>query len=327
MSEQESLDKAARLFKLTYLLFQNKRGLTVEQMAQATGVSTRQIYRDMETLQDVGVPLYDDPETGTFSILAGHFIPPVHFSLEEAVALYVAARLLARYSDDRNPLIVDALSKLASALPATIGEQVQQTVGGLLDKPEDRQRAAVFATVTRGWAERRKVRIWHQAAESEHVHEYLLSPYFIEPSAVGYATHVIGHSTYWNDIRTFKLERVRRAELTEDSFEIPEDFDPLKLLSTAWGIMFGDKIVEVRLRFSPEVTRRVKESRWHEREEVTLLSDGGCLYKIQVAHPLEMKWWIRSWGPNVEVLAPEKLRSEMAEEARRVVGMYEGRGR
>jgi predicted DNA-binding transcriptional regulator YafY len=156
-------------------------------------------------------------------------------------------------------------------------------------------------------------------------HDYLLSPDFIEPSAVGYATHVIGYSSYWNDIRTFKLERVRRAELTEDTFDVPEDFDPLKLLGTAWGIMFGDAVVEVRLRFSPEVTRRVRESRWHEGEEVEDLDNGGCLYMVRVAHPLEMKWWIRSWGPNVEVLAPEALRREMAEEARRVVEVYEAR--
>jgi len=44
-----------------------------------------------------------------------------------------------------------------------------------------------------------------------------------------------------------------------------------------------------------------------------------------VVHLLEMKWWIRSWEPNVEVLAPEELRREMAEEARRMVKMWKGR--
>jgi len=38
---------------------------------------------------------------------------------------------------------------------------------------------------------------------------------------------------------------------------------------------------------------------------------------------LEMKLWIRGWGPDCEVLAPEWLREEIAEEMRRAAGVYE----
>ena len=95
MSEQESLDKAARLSKLTHLLFRNPKGLTARQVAHALGTTDRQAYRDLDALELMGVPI-TEMSPGRFAVISGHFLPPGHFSMPEAVALFRAARLLAR---------------------------------------------------------------------------------------------------------------------------------------------------------------------------------------------------------------------------------------
>lgn len=157
---------------------------------------------------------------------------------------------------------------------------------------------------------------------SDNIHEYLLSPYFIEPSGVGYAIYVIGYATFFEDVHTFKLERIQHAELTNESFEIPADFDALALLSTAWGVMYGDRTETVGLRFSPVVARRVQETVWHPTPEIVEEPDGGCRLTVHVAHPLEMQPWIRGWGPDCEVLAPAWLRQAVAEDMRRAAAVY-----
>jgi len=43
---------------------------------------------------------------------------------------------------------------------------------------------------------------------------------------------------------------------------------------------------------------------------------------VRVAHTLEMKPWIRGWGPDCEVLAPEELRKEVAEELAEAAKVY-----
>lgn len=324
MTEQESLARAARLSKLTHLLFRSPKGLTARQIARSLGTSTRQAYRDVDAVEDIGVPL-TEITPGHFAIIAGHFLPPVHFDLEEAVALFLGARLLARYSDDHNPLVMQALAKLASSLPEPIARHVQATVYGLAQRPEKQNYVTVFAAVTQAWARQRKVRIWHQSGSgSGHLREYLLSPYFVEPSAVGYATHVIGYEElYFHEINTFKLERIQSAEMTEAAFELPAGFDPARLLRSAWGIMYGEPTVEVRLRFSPLAARRVAESLWHESQKLLACDDGGCLLSVWVAHPLEMKPWIRGWGKEVTVEAPAALRAEIAAEAQETAARYE----
>ena len=87
---------------------------------------------------------------------------------------------------------------------------------------------------------------------------------------------------------------------------------------------WGCPPIEVRLRFSPDITWRVKESVWHPSQTLQNLPDGGCILTVNVSNPIEMKPWIRGWGPECEVLAPEGLRKEIAEEARRMAEVYRG---
>jgi len=319
--EDTMMSKYARLQKIVHLLYRNPRGLTTEKLAEHCGVTPRTIQRDLNDLEAAGIPVWGE-EDGRHGITKGYYLPPIHFNLEEASALYLAARLLARYSDEHNPIIMDALAKLAGTMPEAIAAHIHNTIRSLTYRPKNRTFAHVLEVIALGWATGRKVRIWHQAADSENVHEYLLSPYFLEPSSVGYSTYVIGYSTWFNDLHTFKLERIREAQLTEETFEIPEGFDGAELLGNAWGVMFGDQVEEVVLRFSPEVTRRVKESVWHPSQRMEPSDDGGCILRVWVAHPLEMKPWIRGWGPDCQVLAPEWLRQEIAAEMRRAAEVY-----
>lgn len=72
---------------------------------------------------------------------------------------------------------------------------------------------------------------------------------------------------------------------------------------------------EVVLRFRPgRAAQRVQESRWHPTQRITPTEDGGCEFRVLVGEPMEMLPWIRQWGPDCEVLAPEAVRQRVAEE-------------
>ena len=125
-------------------------------------------------------------------------------------------------------------------------------------------------------------------------------------------------------MRTFKLERLERAQMLDEMYEIAEDFDPEQYLATSWGIMHGEGQVEVVLQFSAAVASRVKESVWHPSQEIDDLKDGGCLFTVRISETKEMEPWIQSWGAEVEVLAPQSLRQTIAEEATRMAARYQG---
>ncbi len=325
MNNDRSYKKAQRLMRISHLLYRNPQGLSVRKLAQLCNVSKRSIQRDLLDLESAGIPLWeDDSDPPGYGILDGYYLPPIHLSLNDALALYLAARLLARYADSFNPHIIDALSKLAGILPKAISDHIHATVRDLSRRERKRSFVRVLNTLALGWASNRIVHIRHRAASSDNVHSYDFSPYFIEPSAVGYATYAIGHSSYFDDIHTFKVERILEAHLTEKSFEPPDDFNGPRLLDSAWGIMYGNERQTVILRFSAKVARRVQENHWHPSQKLETLADGECILRLEIANPEEMLYWIRGWGSQVEVLEPNWMRERLAEEAMETARQYGG---
>ena len=326
MTVQDPLSKAQRLCRLCYLLYRNPQGLTASEIARFCSVSTRTAQRDLHDLDDIGVPLWDNDDTDPprHGIIAGYYLPPVHLTLDDALSLYLAARLLARYADNYDPHIVDTLAKLATILPEPIARHVHQTIRSLGTRNECDAFVDVLATLAVAWAGGREVRIWHQAAASAEVHEHLFWPYLIEPAPIGNATYAVGHVVDLDALRTFKIERIVRAELTDAHYTIPDDFDGPALLESCWGIAYGEKTEEVVLRFAPSATRRVKETHWHPSQQLEDEPDGGCLLRLCLANAWEMVHWVRGWGPQVEVLEPGWMREQVAREARETWEVYGG---
>jgi len=252
-------------------------------------------------------------------------LPPLRLTQQEATALFLAGRLLDQVSDEPNPYIGLSLEALAHILPSQVAEQLRRVLSPRLGE-EDSPYARIFDVISRAWVARRCVRIRYRAAGREEERETILSPYWIEPSGEEVAAYVIGHASHAGTLRTFKLERIREAEILPECFEIPPGFDALELLESAWGIMYGEVSEEVILRFAPAAAQRLAETRWKQSATTQTLPDGRLLYRVQVAHPEEMRVFIRRWGPQVEVLAPGWLREEMAREAREMAEVYGATG-
>ncbi len=86
--------------------------------------------------------------------------------------------------------------------------------------------------------------------------------------------------------------------------------------------MYGDeKPVQVRLRFSHWVTKRVKETLWHPTQRITDVPEG-CEWTAMIGDSVEIANWVRGWGADCEVLEPQHLRDDLAREARRLARMY-----
>ena len=118
------------------------------------------------------------------------------FSLHEVLAIHLATRLLATRSDKQNPHAASALRKLGVAL-----QRLDKNVSGHLLRSADVMDEdanfrdpvylKVLETLTEAWSAGRKVKLSHQM-EDGRIFDYIFSPYFIEPYAVGQTAHVIG---------------------------------------------------------------------------------------------------------------------------------------
>jgi CRISPR-associated endonuclease/helicase Cas3 len=326
---ESAANKSERLVQLEQLLIANPTGLWRAEIARRLGVNRSTISRYVDELSsrhDFPVPIYE--EDGLLKINRDRYLNNISLTLHETMAVHLATRLMATRTDKHNPYAASALRKLGQALETFAPLISQHLIASaeVMDDAGQRYDPNYLRTLevlTRCWSEGRLVHIWHKSEPTGKVFEYDFAPYFIEPYAVGQTTHVIGLRYAPERRRTFKIERIERAEPLEQSYTIPPDFDPQAQLADAWGIWYTDsEPLRVELKFHPRVAGRVKETRWHRSEDVQEQPDGYLLWRAKIAEPQEMLPWIRGWGADVEVVEPEGLRRELMGEARRLAETY-----
>lgn len=287
-------------------------------LAAKLGVDRRTVYRDVEFLCEQGIPIWQ--KDGRFGINRTSYLSTVHLTFHEAIALMLAGLLLSRTIDERNPHAMTALRKLATTLPRPFTPHLKRAADRVLANNEGQRQIAVLEALAEGWGTGFKVRIGYRSPRSGQLRERILAPYALEPTPSG--IYVIGHDDWANDIRTFKLDRLETAVVIARRFSIPETFDLEAHLASGWRIMAGHTIGEVVLQFTPEVTPHIHERQWHPTQKLERLENGGCLLTVYVAQPQEMQPFIRSWGAQVKVLAPEWLRDQIAAELRLAASQY-----
>ncbi len=307
--------RTERLAEIERMLFRSANGMRVIEIAEACGVDRRTVYRDLDLLSTIGVPIWQDG--GRFGIIRDQYLATVRLNFNEAVAMFIAARLLSRHADQQNPHIVSALTKLGMAFPEPLASHVAFTAEAQRQHPAKPDFVQVLEAVTEAWADRRKVRIWYNTHGSSETKAREFSPYFVEPTPQG-GLYAIGHDSLSGEIRTLKFQRMQKVQLLEDHFNVPQDFDANQYFSTAWGIMGGHGEVKVSLCFAPEAAPIIKERHWHVSQQIEDLPGGACRLTVWVKDWREMRPWIRSWGSQVEVEEPAALRLDIAADAQKV---------
>ncbi|MBI5949794.1 MAG: WYL domain-containing protein [Chloroflexi bacterium] len=325
MSQQSR--RSTRLLEIERLLRTRLQGYTSVELARQLGVSSRSIQRDILDMQsDLNIPILQT--AGRYQVMPGSTaLTPVRLTLHEARSIFLATRLFLRYSDERDSDAISAMEKIADALPETIARYVRATVIVLKTRPLDRHLMEILRTLTEAWAESRTVHITYRSQRKKGPGEADLDPYLLEPSTTGAATYVIGYSHAHQTVRTFKLDRILRAELTDEVFEAAPDHagaaEVMELLNRSWGVVFGGDQYKVAVEFSPEVAARVRETHWHPRQSLTDLPGGGVRLELMLPSLLEFTPWVRSWGHMARAVEPPELVAEVAASLRQAAALYD----
>lgn len=120
------MSKTIRLFRLMDTLRGRRRAVTAAQLAHELRVSSRTVYRDMQTLIELGAPI--DGATGIGYLLRpGFFLPPLMFHVEELEALTLGARWVKGQGDTLLAQAADtALAKIGAASPKDLRQEIAE---------------------------------------------------------------------------------------------------------------------------------------------------------------------------------------------------------
>ena len=317
-------DKAARYLKVAMLLNDHPDGLSAQDLANRIGVSKRTVYRDLRSMEsDAGLMIWEDG--GKFGLERGAFLPPLALTLHEATTMFLAARLLAKISDEHDTELIGALVKLAQILPPVLAAHIEATVDVFSRTPPNPRFTKVFRTLAEGWAQQRVVQIEYDAGvydASKPARKAKVHPLAIEPSALTHALYLLAWDEGRKARRTFKVERILSASLTPDTFQAPEGYSAATELAQAWDVIASEEPLRVVIRFTPEVAKRAAETLWHPSQEIDEQADGSLIWRATVSGMREIRIWIMGWGADAEVLEPDSLREDVATELTRAAALY-----
>jgi predicted DNA-binding transcriptional regulator YafY len=317
----------SRTWQLIRLL-ESPRGRTLGELEETLGCSRRTVMRDLQGLEDAGLPVYDerDGREKRWKFIDGFTrqLPPP-FTLSEVMALYFA-RALARPlkgTPVHDPLDA-AFKKIGTLLPPETRAMLDHLEQGFVSRTgphkDYRRHRELLVLVTRAQHQGRVLFVRYRSFARQETTERRISPYRLCYFRGG--LYVIGHDDRRGEVRTFALERIQKAEITSERFQVPKTFDFETYMESALGIFRGPE-TRVRIAFRGMAAPAIVERQWHPSQRIESRRNGTIVLSLKVADTLELRRWIMSFGAEAEVLEPVSLRNEIRDELQSLLDQLE----
>jgi predicted DNA-binding transcriptional regulator YafY len=303
-------DKFIRLLKI-YTIIAQKKYPTAKSLARTLEVNERTIYRDLTVINLVDQVDYV-PDRKGYAFTHGDSIKKLILSDEELMTIFTAGEAVSHLGEPFRANFQRLVEKMVAATvkPAARGKpsiviKVPDTIrAGTVDKS--------LRIIAACMQDKRSVDIIYKAHGAKEVTRRTVDPYgliFYEGIWI-----LIGLCHLRKEIRSFALDRIHDCNERNLYFTPRSDFNLEKYLARSWGIVDGEE-VRVVVRFKPEATEYItRKDKWHPSEQRKILPDGGVELTFTVAGIYEIKKWIYSWIPNVEVVKPRSLRELIKKE-------------
>jgi predicted DNA-binding transcriptional regulator YafY len=311
---------------------ESSRRLTIDEMAERTGVTTRTIRRDLEALQAAGFPLYDEAYDGRkyWMLEQRPFrrLDETGFTLAELSALYFSRTLVECLS--ATPFQKDvrsAFDKLGAALTPGMRQFLDRLPLVMAVKADPGAqpaagRAREVAQLLDATLHNRRVTLRYHSASSNREKDYLVEPHRVV-FAQG-ALYLIAHVPEYQQTRTFAVERLVRVSLTDERFDPPEL--GAEAFEHSLGVHQGPP-ERIEVAFDREIAHYVKARLWHQSQEIAEQADGSVAVTLHVSNDRALRNWILGFGALARVVSPPSLAGEIADELTRARARYEAGAR
>jgi predicted DNA-binding transcriptional regulator YafY len=312
---------ATRLITLIMLL-QRRPNQKANDLAEKLGVSVRTLHRYFGMLDEMGIPIYAERGPyGGFSLVRGYKLPPLVFTPEEAVAIYLGTSLVGEmwgrlYQESAQ----GALAKLENVLPDEQRSEIawarRSLVATGMHRMDPSTLTPFLEKLRRSARAGQRVYMQYQSTTSDKVTERQVDPYALVHRNGWW--YLVGYCHLRQGIRTFRVDRIQNLETLSQTFQMPSDFDIHAYLDSE----FADQpVVRAKLRVSPEAVH-IAGSNLSLWESLTENPDGSV--DVVLSAP-DLPWLASmtiSFGTFVTVLEPPELREMVREWAQAVVEKY-----
>ncbi|HDX9657607.1 helix-turn-helix transcriptional regulator [Bacillus toyonensis] len=297
---------------------QRRQTVTAQSLAEKFETSIRTIYRDMDALNESGVPIYSMPGYG-YSLMDGYFLPPIQLTPEEAVTLLLGGDYIEKtFTSSFSAHAQSAKEKLEVILPTDQKKKVEGLRGTF------RFLSPIFSNQQ---AEQEKLEnqlfLLQEAIQNEQAISFsyrkprettkierTVHPYgLVNISGIWY---IVAHCLLRKQIRNFRLDRMDTLQQKQEFFTKPKDFSLQDYQPE------NNRIVTIHLLFPSHIAHKIIESRYFFIDSYEHKDNGFHVF-LKSRNIDEVFQWVLSFGSQVQVLEPKILSEKIRDEAKKML--------
>jgi len=294
------LERTARLLDLVPYI-NTHQGIALKDLASVFEVSNAQMVNDLTTLWMCGLPGYTplelmdlDFESGYVNISnAPTLAKPRSVTFDEGVALILGLDLLrASIPADRSDLL-ERIDSLSARLSSIINLNSTFSVVAPVNQ-------GVSAAIDEALASRSSLEIEYHSMYRDEITQRTIFP--IEIIEVEGQQYLSSYCYSASDFRQFKLDRIQKAVVTQESKTIPEDATDTQRINSRLKVLKPTR--EMAERFS--------------RQDLK----AGSEFDFQTYSQQWLERSILSSGDGVALLTPPEIRASIAQMAQSMLDRY-----
>lgn len=132
--------------------------------------------------------------------------------------------------------------------------------------------------------------------------------------------YCIAYCEYRNEIRQFKISRIKKYEILTKKFDKDKNFKVEEYMDNCFGIYKDDEI-DLVLKIKYPMATIIKEKQWTTNQQI-VEKDDHIIFKAKMKGKTEIKSWILSMGSDVEVMHPLEFRQEIIKDLKQILNIY-----
>lgn len=287
-------------------------------------VEKRTVERDFETMRHderlgYHAPIaYDKKEKGFYYTDLTFSIDKLPLTEEDLQALSLAANILHQYKGAKVVQqfegMVDKLGKAVNHLRQPQNNKLIAFENVPYYKGHD-----FFDAILKAITDQQPLRIAYRKFDSPKNDEHVLHPYFLKEYRGRW--YVLGHSEARHYTITLGLDRMEKVENATVPFKENKFLKPKEYFLHTLGITLGKgPVEEIELWFSPAQAPYIKTQHLHHTQKTIREDENGLVISLKLIPNPELTQLLLSYGAEVKVLQPEKLKEGIEKIWGRAVG-------
>ena len=296
--------KDNRLFRILYYILEKEK-VTANELADKFEVSVRTIYRDIDSISSVGVPIFTTQgKGGGIKIDNEYILNKSLFDTNEKEQIITALQGLEKTNEAYKSELITKLSALFKIKNSNWIE-IDFTSWRSNNTYQD-----LFNTLKIAIINKNIISFSYNSSKAEKINRRVkpIRLLFKEQDWYLYAFCLLR-----NDFRYFKLSRIKDLEVLAINYE--DNFENIVLKRE----IKYENTVNIKLKFNKSVAFRV----YDEFNEAIVEDEKANLYvEIKIPNNYKLYNYIFSFGANVEILEPEEIRTQFKNMINKIAKKY-----